>query len=446
MVLIFVGQLILFKAPKPVFIEAPASLENYLIPIKTTKAGNGFGDLQSVGEPIKDKKIIAMGEATHGTKEFFEMRHRMFEYLVEEMGYRVFAIEDQFGNAQVVNDYILYGHGNLNDAIKVLFTIWQTEEVANMIQWMREYNDNPENASKIKFYGFDMQSEAVDRSRVQAYLAKVEKDTSTFWYDYELYTELIEKNRESYIEQTSIEEYQLIEQHLNIITQNREYRVAKAREKFNIRDFYMAQNVKWILDYEKQYGNDRIMLWAHNGHVAKEIEIPTLKSMGQHLFEMYDEDYYSIGFDFYHGKFRARPMRIIGGAIGRKLAEFEIKPNTKLFAFNFHKMGIPISYIDFNSATKDIELQDWLSKTHSLRSIGAGYLPIGRWSTPQTPIRIYDALIFIDETTAAVGINGAESSAMKGPLIIALYHSKIVILIVLISFMIKRRKKKQVTS
>ena len=71
MVLISAGQVILNRAPKPIFIKAPFSLKNYLIPIHTTKAGNEFSDLQGVGELLKDKKIIAMGEATHGTKESF---------------------------------------------------------------------------------------------------------------------------------------------------------------------------------------------------------------------------------------------------------------------------------------------------------------------------------------------------------------------------------------
>lgn len=67
-------------------------LKENLIPIKTTQAGNGFEDLMPLKEILKDKKIIGMGEATHGTCEFFQMKHRMFEFLVEEMGYRVFGI------------------------------------------------------------------------------------------------------------------------------------------------------------------------------------------------------------------------------------------------------------------------------------------------------------------------------------------------------------------
>ena len=82
------------------------NLKDKLIPLKTTKAVNDYEDLDKLQVILKDKKIIAMGEATHGTKEFFQMKHRMFEFLVEKMGYRLFAIEGNFGDAQVVNDYI----------------------------------------------------------------------------------------------------------------------------------------------------------------------------------------------------------------------------------------------------------------------------------------------------------------------------------------------------
>ena len=62
-----------------------SKLKEMVYPLTTTKAGNGFEDLQPLKEILKDVNILGMGEATHGTKEFFEMKHRMFEFLVEEM-------------------------------------------------------------------------------------------------------------------------------------------------------------------------------------------------------------------------------------------------------------------------------------------------------------------------------------------------------------------------
>lgn len=60
------------------------ALKGAVIPLKTVKAENGFKDLEPLKTILKDKKIVAMGEATHGTKEFFQMKHRMLEFLVEK--------------------------------------------------------------------------------------------------------------------------------------------------------------------------------------------------------------------------------------------------------------------------------------------------------------------------------------------------------------------------
>src|SRR5438105_4780437 len=63
------------------------------VQITTVRAGNGFGDMEPLKGIVSDARFVAMGEATHGTKEFFQFKHRMFEFLVERMGFTVFAIE-----------------------------------------------------------------------------------------------------------------------------------------------------------------------------------------------------------------------------------------------------------------------------------------------------------------------------------------------------------------
>jgi len=140
-----------------------------------------FKDLMPLKDILKDKKIVAMGEATHGTSEFFKMKHRFFEFLVEEMGYRVFAMECDGGGGQVINDYILNGKGSLEEAlVATKFAIWRTEEVKNMIKWMKEYNDDPSHKEKIKFYGFDMQGITDTLPRLSFYLDSIDKEVKTY--------------------------------------------------------------------------------------------------------------------------------------------------------------------------------------------------------------------------------------------------------------------------
>lgn len=241
--------------------ELTTRLEENLIPLKTTKAENGFEDLMPLKEILKDKKIIGMGEATHGTAEFFEMKHRMFEFLVEEMGYRVFAIEAEFGGSQIVNEYILEGKGNVDKCLDAMqFWTWHTEEVADMIQWMKDYNENPENESKIKFYGYDMQNVDNSIKYVLDYLERVgssnigeyRKTVLPFGNNYspsknivksfnqniqELYNDIL-KNKNTYTENSSSEEYDLILQHINVINQWVGFKNDK--DNFETRDYAMG--------------------------------------------------------------------------------------------------------------------------------------------------------------------------------------------------------------
>ena len=71
-------------------------LNERAIPLVSVKAGAGFDDLQPLKSVLKDVRVIGLGEATHGTREFFQFKHRMLEFLVQEMGYTVFAIEASY--------------------------------------------------------------------------------------------------------------------------------------------------------------------------------------------------------------------------------------------------------------------------------------------------------------------------------------------------------------
>lgn len=104
-----------------------------------------------------DKRIIALGEATHGNKEFQELKLNIFKKLVEENGVRAFAIEGDFGGCLEVNDYIHGGSGSTLEAVKKIgFKIYQTKEMMDLIDYMRDYNLSHID-DDINFYGFDMQ-------------------------------------------------------------------------------------------------------------------------------------------------------------------------------------------------------------------------------------------------------------------------------------------------
>ncbi len=399
------------------------ALKKSVIPISTVEAGNGFKDLMPLKDILKDKKIVGMGEATHGTSEFFKMKHRFFEFLVEEMGYRVFAMECNGGAGQVINDYILKGDSNMEDSLPALY---RTEEVKNMIKWMKEYNDDPSHKEKIKFYGFDMQGIVDTLPKLSYYLGrldkelqtKVEEDTLNTIYrnDIKALTNEqldsillninkvkkdMENSKEKYLNNNLQNEYELAIWNLNLVSQCAEYNrelnksvnfMIQSVSAMNIRDKYMAANVKWIQEHEGKLGNDKVMLWAHNVHVSYMDDF--YKYMGKNLKEVYEDEYYSIGFEFSRGSFNTSGMST------GTLTRIDIDNNgPEYLAYKFDKTQIPISFLDFNSASENKEVSEVLSKNQAFNFGTLYYDESIEKSFQYIPKNLFDGLIYIKETT-----------------------------------------------
>lgn len=141
------------------------------IPIKTVEAENSFADLKPLKKVFRNVRFVGLGEATHGTREFFQFKHRMLEFLVREMGFRVFAIEASFAACENINDYVM---GKTDDGAAALdsqkFWIWNTEEVGAMIDWIREYNRSVPPDRRVKFVGFDIQHNETGKAKLLEYL------------------------------------------------------------------------------------------------------------------------------------------------------------------------------------------------------------------------------------------------------------------------------------
>lgn len=143
--------------------------------LQTVEAGHGFADLQPLKKTIGNARIVALGEATHGTREFFQLKHRMLEFLATEMGFRVFSIEANMPEAYRLNDFVLTGKGDPAALLRGLyFWTWDTEEVLDMIRWMRRFNES--GRGRVEFTGFDMQTPTVAMEVVRDFVAKHDQD------------------------------------------------------------------------------------------------------------------------------------------------------------------------------------------------------------------------------------------------------------------------------
>lgn len=144
-------------------------IRKHAIPLTTVEAGHGFQDMQALRKAVGGASIVALGEATHGTREFFQLKHRMIEFLASQKGFTIFSIEANMPEAYRLNDFVLNGKGDPKELLKgMYFWTWNTEEVLNLILWMREFNQSGK--GRMEFTGFDMQTPTVSMEIVRKFV------------------------------------------------------------------------------------------------------------------------------------------------------------------------------------------------------------------------------------------------------------------------------------
>jgi erythromycin esterase len=403
------------------------------IRLDTVEAGHGFADMQPLKAVIGKARIVSLGEATHGSREFFQLKHRMLEFLVNEMGFNIFAIEATMPESFDINEYVLTGKGDPVKALAgIYFWTWDTEEVLEMIQWMRRYNADPKHTRKVKFYGFDMQSAARAAKVTLSYLRKVdpqqaENAAKELGFLANPYTESqlntmakekkvaaaetiksvlvsFDNRKEDYIKRSSTDDWSLARLHAQILAQNIEMQSggSGSNSQFAVRDRSMAENIRWILGYEGP--NAKLVAWAHNGHVATQKPM-----MGSHLREMFGSEMVVFGFAFNQGGFQAIEMPF-PSATGLRSFNVDPAPEGSLDTM-LASAGLRIAAIDLRALLKDVEAAKWFSELRATKSIGAGYGEgfAANFLVKQATPKIYDALLFVEKTTAAKPVAKSDS-------------------------------------
>jgi erythromycin esterase len=409
------------------------------IRLKTIQAGNGFDDMQPLKNVVGKARIVSLGEATHGPREFFQLKHRMLEFLVTEMGFNLFGIEATMPESFDINEYVLTGKGDPAKALAgIYFWTWDTEEVLDMIQWMRRYNADPKHTRKVKFYGFDMQGAARAAKVTLGYLRRVDPRKAEMaqadlailanpYTEFE-FTKLpkekkaatletvkalvasFDSQKEDYVKRSSAEEWAIARQHARILEQNVETRSVEGVgfSQQAVRDRSMAENIRWILDHEGPTA--KVVVWAHNGHVAT-MNRYGMDWMGLHLRRMFNAEMVVFGFAFNQGGFQAIEMPV---GSGRGLRNFDVGPGpADSLEAMLASVGLQIAAIDLRKLPAVAAVTNWFNEPRSTRSIGAAYGEqfaanfIAKESAPKS----YDALLFVEKTTAAIPIDKTPNPA-----------------------------------
>ena len=354
-------------------------------------------DVKALRSVIGSARVVALGEATHGTHEFFEIRHRMFQILVREMGFSVLAIEASAPDVAVVNDYVLHGKGDPETAVAGLdFWAWRTSEIVETIRWMRAWNEEGRHTTKLRLHGFDMQNPSASVSVLRDYLLRVDPEFARSAGSFDAETlDAVERrlrdHRDAYAARSSQVDWIWARRQVDLIRQGSDLLRASAGA-FEVRDRWMAANVKWILDHEPP--GAKMVVWAHNGHVAA--EPPRFfpgGSMGMHLRRIYGEAFRIFGFAFDRGGFRA------ASAGGEVRSHESLPAKTASFDGALAAVGLPLFFLDLRTATG--LPRRWVESPLEHRSIGLTYnpeTPGNDWVTIH-PIRSYDAVIFVGKTS-----------------------------------------------
>lgn len=359
-------------------------------------------------------EIYGFGEATHYNKEFFEAKTAFFKYLVLHQNVRVFIIEESFGACYSINEYI---KGNNSKNLKGLVqnfrqSIWETEEMLELIQWMKTYNETKPLNQQICFYGNDCQfnyelisilknqliknniklnQEEIDLLEIYAanFNDYFNKDKSG-----KIYTKLddlkliLSKLREN---TTIDEESKLTIDALNYFA---EFLNKQTQE---VRDFYMAKSVENIYNFTKK----KLFIWAHNDHINKNVVHATqTPSMGNLLYKKFKNKYYAMGFEFGVGELLS--FNTEKNVSENIILDKPIKNTNSDFLFSTNHTAF---FIDFETASKDESMKKFLSQKRNSIMIGGQGLVLKYLKynyIHEKYIDIFDGLIYIKKISRSI--------------------------------------------
>lgn len=397
-------------------------------------------DLAPLASAFEGRRIVGLGEATHGTAEFVRLKHLLVRFLVERLGCRAVAWEANFSETLALDRYVRYGEGDPAAALDGLHVWpWNAESVLATVEWLRTFNLGRPPEDRVGLYGVDAQFSAGPAAALRGYLEAVDPayldrvgaglrdlerrdvkvtDDETFadrqddveglLSDVE---ERFEDHRDAYESATDPAGYRLARRHLRTLRQAFEARRARAHDPavgYALRDRHMAENASWIREYADA---DPLVLWAHNGHVRTD-EVPTgdgsgYDPMGRHLREEFGDGYYALGVEFGRGRLRAVPASDSGGTLA---------PGTERF-----RAGAPIEgstpdtlaavdpgsfFLDFEAVGGDPDLAAWLDAERPVHDVGATFDPDDRAANYRSivPGDAFDGLAFVAETTPTVPV------------------------------------------
>jgi erythromycin esterase-like protein len=404
----------------------------------------GARDYDELVERIGEAHFVLLGEASHGTHEFYRERAQITMRLIREEGFSAIAVEADWPDAYLVNRYVR-GVGPANDAASALRAflrfpgwMWRNTEVLEFITWLRAYNDSLETgAPRTGFYGLDLYSMYASMRAVIDYLEKVDPDAARrARYRYACF-EHFEKDAQAYGYQAGFgvtesceqevagqlvelqrrasdlahrdgriphDEFFFAEQNARLVKNAEGYYRAMfggRTSSWNLRDRHMTETLDQLVEHlgRQQGGPVRAVVWAHNSHLgdarATEMGRRGEWNVGQLVRERHGAECVNVGFSTHHGTVTAASEW--DGPAERKRVR---KALPESYEAVLHHAGLPSYLLVLNPVEEHTAS---LAEGRLERAIGVIYRPETERSSHYFRAwlpRQFDAVIHIDETRA----------------------------------------------
>lgn len=356
-------------------------------------------DLEPLRAMIGNAGVVGIGDATHGTREFYTMRLRLIDFLVREMGFDLVALEASLPIMNRIDAYVQGGAGDARTILREMrplgFYYWDAEELLDVVEWMREYNLHRGDKPAVRVAGFDVFEPRAAADYVIAYLRAVDPASApSAESEYSCITpatrfvmnacrdaaervfEALEPREAELAPKSSVAAFQEALQHARVVVQS-SAPVADARDES------MVANTLWLREHR---GTTRKMIvWGHSMHLSKASNEALRWPMGRLLDANLGDDYFVITTMTAAGTFRQWDFN------NQQHVIMTLPPLIEsAYESYFRRRGVPLLLIPLQGA-----LPSWLT-TPARYNISGG---TGAMTAVHSLPAHYDATIFIDTTT-----------------------------------------------
>ncbi len=385
----------------------------YISPFSTVKDEVLQDFIHNLSDSIR---IVGLGEVSHYTKECYELKHQIIRTLIDK-GFDALILEVDFGQALKWNEYVTKGEGNIDSLIAESgwFT-YRTQEFKNLLKDIRTHNLSAEKPFQIfgmemtamgdnlewlcSYFKNHLSSETeliellgLERTNV-AFQVHDKFEVLAYWELYYKLKEALETNEKQLLKANDKRTYEIAKQITEIL---RQYATYIAQDEFYLqvefRDQFSSRNVLWSMDMIGQ--DSKVMIWAHNGHIAKESVLFSYDILGYYLSKWFGNQYYSIGFTFNEGEF--------GAFSSNGFRRWELPPLTsESYTLDFRAYESPFLLFDIQSnlMNEDVSEENPLKNNVPIRTdVSESFSEDHRGLMEINLSATYDCLIFIDKSS-----------------------------------------------